>query len=65
MDWVKHLNEAIDYIEENLAGEISYETIAKIAGCSVYNFHRMFSYIADRPLSEYIRSRRLTMAAFD
>ena len=65
MDWVKQLNESINYIEENLKGEISYEAISKIAGCSVYNFQRMFSYIADKPLSEYIRSRRLTMAAFD
>ncbi|MCQ1530810.1 AraC family transcriptional regulator [Lutispora saccharofermentans] len=65
MDWVKQLNEAINYIEENLAGEISYDTISKIAQCSVYNFQRMFSYIADKPLSEYIRSRRLTLAAFD
>ena len=65
MDWVKQLNESINYIEENLTGEISYEVISKIAGCSVYNFQRMFSYIADKPLSEYIRSRRLTMAAFD
>ncbi|MEN1760397.1 AraC family transcriptional regulator [Anoxynatronum sibiricum] len=65
MDWIKQLNEAISYIEENLTGEISYEAISKIAGCSVYNFQRMFSYIADKPLSEYIRNRRLTMAAFD
>ena len=65
MNWAKQLNESINYIEENLAGEISYEAISKIARCSVYNFQRMFSYIADKPLSEYIRSRRLTMAAFD
>lgn len=65
MDWINQLNEAINYIEENLTGEISYETISKIAGCSVYNFQRMFSYIADKPLSEYIRNRRLTLAAFD
>lgn len=65
MDWIKQFNEAINYIEENLTGEISYETISKIAGCSVYNFQRMFSYIADKPLSEYIRNRRLTLAAFD
>jgi AraC family transcriptional regulator len=65
MDWVKQLNESINYIDENLAGEISYEVISKIAGCSVYNFQRMFSYIADKSLSDYIRSRRLTMAAFD
>ncbi|MDI9215693.1 AraC family transcriptional regulator [Clostridium tertium] len=65
MEWVDKLNESINYIEENLTGEISYEVISKIAGCSVYNFQRMFSYIADKPLSEYIRNRRLTMAAFD
>ena len=65
MNWAKQLNESINYIEENLAGEISYEAISKIARCSVYNFQRMFSYIADKPLSEYIRRRRLTMAAFD
>lgn len=65
MDWITQLNESIKYIEENLAGKISYETISRLAGCSIYNFQRMFSYIADKPLSEYIRSRRLTMAAFD
>lgn len=31
MDWVKQLNEAISYIEENLDGEISYETISRIS----------------------------------
>ena len=65
MDWIQHLNKAIDYIEENLDGTISYQKIAKIAGCSVYNFQRVFSYITDKSLSEYIRSRRLTLAAFD
>jgi AraC family transcriptional regulator len=65
MDWIKLLNDSISYIEENLTGEISYETAARIAGCSVYNYQRMFSYITDKSLSEYIRSRRLTLAAFD
>ncbi len=65
MDWEKQLNESITYIEENLTGEISYDVISRIAGCSIYNYQRMFSYIADMSLSEYIRSRRLSMAAFD
>lgn len=65
MDWMKQLNEVMDYIEDNLQSKISYEKIAQIAGCSSYNFQRMFSYIADKPLSEYIRNRRLTLAAFD
>ena len=65
MDWVKKLNNVIDYIEKNLTNEISYDYIAKLARCSIYNFQRMFSYIADKSLAEYIRNRRLTMAAFD
>ncbi len=65
MDWINRMNSSIDYIEENLAGIIDFERAAQIAGCSVYNFQRMFSFILDKPLSEYIRSRRLTLAAFE
>lgn len=65
MEWLDKLNEALEYIEGNLDGEIEYEKAAKIACCTVYHFQRMFSYIAGVPLSEYIRNRRLTKAAFD
>ncbi|WP_438445852.1 AraC family transcriptional regulator [Gorillibacterium sp. sgz5001074] len=65
MDWLNRMNGAIAYIEENLEGEIDYRTAAGIACCSVYHFQRMFSYMTDVPLSEYIRRRRLTLAAFE
>ncbi|AZO94486.1 effector binding domain-containing protein [Halocella sp. SP3-1] len=65
MEWLKQLSRAIDYIEDNLAGDISYDKAAKIACCSTYNFQRMFSYITGIPLSEYIRRRRMTKAAFE
>lgn len=65
MEWITRLNEALAYIEENLDGKISYNQAAKIACCSTYHFQRMFSYIADVPLAEYIRRRRITLAAFD
>lgn len=65
MEWLKQLSSAISYIEDNLAGEISYQEAAKIACCSTYYFQRMFSYVADISLSEYIRRRRMTQAAFD
>ena len=65
MEWLKNLSNAIDYIENNLAGEISYEEAAKIACCSTYYFERMFAYVAGISLSEYIRRRRMTQAAFD
>ncbi len=65
MDWLEKMNGAISYIEENLDNEIDFEQVAKIACCSTYHFQRMFSFIVDVPLSEYIRRRRLTLAAFE
>ncbi|CAI6085477.1 AraC family transcriptional regulator [Cohnella sp. JJ-181] len=65
MDWLDRMNNAIDYIESNLTESISYEKIAQIACCSTYHFQRMFPFITGFPLSEYIRRRRLTLAAFD
>lgn len=65
MEWLKQLNDAMDYMENNLQGEIDYEEAARIACCSTYHFQRMFSYIAGVPLSEYLRRRRMTAAAFD
>lgn len=65
MDWLDRMNQAIGYIEENIAGEISYGQAARIACCSTFHFQRMFAYIAGMSLSEYIRRRRMTAAAFE
>ncbi len=58
------MNEALDYIEGNLDGKIDLSAAARLACCSVYHFQRMFPYITGIPLSEYIRRRRMTRAAF-
>ncbi len=47
MDWIKRLNQAIDFIEENLDGELDYEEVAGIAGCPSYYFQQMFLYMTD------------------
>jgi AraC family transcriptional regulator len=65
MDWLKRMNEAINYIEDNLDQEIDYETVAKITCCSIFHFGRVFTFTADMTLGEYIRQRRLSMAALD
>jgi AraC family transcriptional regulator len=65
MDTLENMKQAIDYIESNLDREISYTRIAQIALCSEYHFQRMFGFLIGVPLSEYIRRRRLTLAAFD
>ncbi len=65
MEWIERLNKSIIYIEENIAEEIDYEQIARVACCSSYHFQRMFAYMAGTSLSEYIRRRRMSLAAAD
>ena len=65
MEWIERFNQALDYMESHLDEQISYETAAQIACCSVYHFQRMFSYLAGIPLAEYIRRRRMSLAAVD
>lgn len=64
IDWADKLNAAVDYIEQNLAGQIDMAQAARLAQCSEYHLMRHFSFIADLPLGEYIRRRRLTLAGF-
>lgn len=65
MEWIEQLNNAISYIEENLTEAIDYEQLGRIACCSSYHFQRMFAYMAGVPLSEYIRRRRMSLAAVE
>ena len=65
MEWIERLNETIDYIEEHLTDKIDYEELGQIACCSSYHFQRMFTYMAGMPLSEYIRKRKMSLAAVD
>ncbi|MBN6192897.1 GyrI-like domain-containing protein [Aneurinibacillus sp. BA2021] len=65
MDVLKSMNGALTYIEENLTNDINFKEVARLAFCSEYHFKRMFSFLAGISLSEYIRRRRLTLAAFE
>ena len=65
MDWITGLNKTMDYIEAHLSGEIDYEQLARLACCSSYHYQRMFAYMAGVSLGEYIRRRRMSVAAAD
>jgi AraC family transcriptional regulator len=65
MDLLEKMNGALNHIEENLTNDIDFKEVARLAFCSEYHFKRMFSFLAGVTLSEYIRRRRLTLAAFE
>ena len=62
---VQLIQQAICYMEEHICENISYAEVAKHVHMSGYNFHRIFSFIVGMTANEYIRKRRLTLAAID
>ncbi len=65
MEWIRQLQRALEYIETHLTEEISYEDVAAHIYMSSYNFHRTFSLMAGMTATEYIRNRRLSLAAHE
>lgn len=60
---IERIEGAIEEIERNITGDIDYEKLASGMALSVYEFRRIFSFIVGCPLSEYVRRRRLSLAA--
>ena len=65
MDLLTQLNKAIAYVEEHINDETALADVSNVTSYSAYHFGRMFYYIAGMPLSEYIRKRKLSLAAMD
>lgn len=63
MDWITGIQRALDYTEAHLTEEIDYEEAAKRACSSSFHFQRMFTLLCGFSLGDYIRMRRLTLAA--
>lgn len=63
MDWAQCFNEAIRFLERDLTQPPDVEAAARLAGCSVFHFQRMFAYVAGMPLSQYLRRRKMSLAA--
>lgn len=63
MSYYQRIQNAIDFVENNLKGELPLEEVARQAFCSLYHFHRIFHAMVGNSIKEYIRNRRLTYAA--
>lgn len=60
---IQLIQQAVCYMEEHICDDISYTEVAKSVHMSSYNFHRTFSFITGMTANEYIRKRRLALAA--
>ncbi|MBR4586707.1 MAG: AraC family transcriptional regulator [Lachnospiraceae bacterium] len=62
-NWVEGFQESIDYIEQNLLNDLNVEDIAKKAALSSFYYQRIFGAMCGMTVGEYIRARRMTLAA--
>ncbi|MEU4421033.1 AraC family transcriptional regulator [Actinoplanes sp. NPDC024001] len=62
---ISDLNRLVDHVEQHLTEEFDLGAVARDLGTTAYHLRRMFSSLAGMPLSEYVRRRRMTVAAAD
>ncbi len=65
MDWTNKINLAIDYMENNLEGKFDIKATSKVAYSSTFHFQRMFHAIIGITPAEYVRRRKLSLAAME
>lgn len=63
MNWVSDVQRAIHYIEANLLADIRSEDVARHVHASKDYFQRVFGIVTGYTVGEYIRNRRLSLAA--
>ncbi|OPX44942.1 transposon Tn10 TetD protein [Ruminiclostridium hungatei] len=63
MEWFERMKNALDYLENSMQGELDIEEAARVAYSSTFHFQRMFHMLTGVTVAEYVRRRRLTLAA--
>lgn len=63
MEWTEAISKAIEYIENNITEDIFVEDIAKHVNISAFYFQKGFTLLCGYTITEYIRNRRLALAA--
>ncbi|MGG7099231.1 AraC family transcriptional regulator [Rhodococcus sp. 24CO] len=62
---IAELNKLVELVEDRLNDDLDVALLATELGTTEYHLRRMFSSLAGMPLSEYIRRRRMSVAAAD
>ena len=63
MEWMAVIGNSIQYIEEHITENLSVDEIAKAVSVSPFYFQKGFAMLCGFTVAEYIRNRRLALAA--
>ena len=61
--WIEGFQESIDFMEQNMTEDPDIEEIAGKAALSPFYYQRIFGALCGMTVGEYIRARRMTLAA--
>jgi AraC family transcriptional regulator len=61
--YIARINRVIDHIDAHLADPLDLETLAAVAHFSAFHFHRIFRTMTGETLGDWVRRRRLEIAA--
>lgn len=64
-DYISRLNRVFQYIDQNLGADLSLHTVANIAYFSPFHFHRIFKFITQETLNQYVNRKRIEKSAID
>ena len=62
-EYNRRMHAVIEYIDRHLDGELDLATLAGVAHFSDFHFHRLFRALTGEVLGDYLRRRRLEVAA--
>jgi len=62
-DYFKNLQKTLDYIEEHIKEEITLEQLSALCFYSTHHYHRVFQSVIGIPVADYIKKRKLSVAA--
>lgn len=64
-DYKNRINRVFEFIDQNLESDLSLNTVSEIAFFSAFHFHRVFKFVIQETLHEYIKRRRIEKSASD
>lgn len=62
-EYVARIHRVVEYIDRHLDEQLELDTLAKVANFSPFHFHRLFTAWMGETLGDYVRRRRLEVAA--
>ena len=62
-EYMGRINRVIDYVRENIAGDLRLDTLARVANFSPYHFHRVFKSVVGETVNDFVRRLRAQKAA--